>query len=132
MPRPASLAGTCAQQVCVRVCVCACVYVCVCVCFAWISHSTPAIHSDTDCDIRIQLPYVSQRHTRVSVDDKGRVWVENLSDTNTTSVNDVNITQRTLLKNGDVFTISDRSFRWEYADPAISLVSATLVLHPNA
>lgn len=38
-----------------------------------------------DCDVRVNDdPYVSSRHARVSVDESGSVWVEDLGSTNGT------------------------------------------------
>ncbi len=70
-------------------------------------------HRHTDCQVRIQLPHVSTHHTRLTVDENDGVWIENLSEINHTVVNTVAIQERLKLKHGDIFMISDRSFRYE-------------------
>ncbi|CAG2185426.1 MKI67 [Mytilus edulis] len=66
-----------------------------------------------DCDIRIQLPNVSREHCRVSVADNGEVYLTNLSTVNPITVNSKYIDTTLKLHHGDVFTIIDRSFRFE-------------------
>ena len=62
-----------------------------------------------DCDIRVQLPTVSRRHASFVVDGKtGLVHVQDHSSVNTTTVNNVPIQGRTVLKNRDTITFGDR------------------------
>ncbi|KAJ4940531.1 hypothetical protein JOQ06_026829 [Pogonophryne albipinna] len=67
-----------------------------------------------DCDIRIQLPHVSKEHCRIDLNENKEVVLTNLSSTNPTRVNGEALQQSERLKNGDVITIIDRSFRFEY------------------
>lgn len=41
------------------------------------------------------------------------MWLQNLSETNLTLLNNQIFAEETRVKNGDVFTICDRSFRYE-------------------
>ncbi|XP_041367933.1 mucin-2-like [Gigantopelta aegis] len=68
-----------------------------------------------ECDIRIQLPTVSKEHCRMDVNSDAQVFVTNLSQTNPTQVNGKAILAVVQVKHCDVFTISDRSFRFEFA-----------------
>ncbi|XP_020309242.1 proliferation marker protein Ki-67 isoform X3 [Oncorhynchus kisutch] len=67
-----------------------------------------------DCDIRIQLPHVSKEHCRIELNENKEVILTNLSSTNPTRVNGEVFQQSERLKHGDVITIIDRSFRFEY------------------
>ncbi|XP_063748705.1 proliferation marker protein Ki-67 isoform X1 [Eleginops maclovinus] len=67
-----------------------------------------------DCDIRIQLPQVSKEHCRIDLNENKEVVLTNLSTVNPTRVNGEALQQSERLKNGDVITIIDRSFRFEY------------------
>ncbi|XP_042364200.1 proliferation marker protein Ki-67 [Plectropomus leopardus] len=67
-----------------------------------------------DCDIRIQLPQVSKEHCRIELNENKEVILTNLSSVNQTRVNGVVLQQSERLKHGDVITIIDRSFRFEY------------------
>ncbi|XP_061666682.1 proliferation marker protein Ki-67 [Syngnathoides biaculeatus] len=67
-----------------------------------------------DCDIRIQLPQVSKEHCRIDLNENKEVILTNLSSVNPTCVNGEVLQQPERLKNGDVITIVDRSFRFEY------------------
>ncbi|XP_033974873.1 proliferation marker protein Ki-67 isoform X2 [Trematomus bernacchii] len=67
-----------------------------------------------ECDIRIQLPHVSKEHCRIDLNENKEVVLTNLSSTNPTRVNGEALQQSERLKNGDVITIIDRSFRFEY------------------
>ncbi|GMH80891.1 hypothetical protein TL16_g08737 [Triparma laevis f. inornata] len=69
-----------------------------------------------DCDIRVQLPTVSRRHASFLFDDKSKVvCIKDHSSVNTTTVNNVAIKGRTVIKHGDKITFGDRSFRFEYS-----------------
>ncbi|KAM7381874.1 hypothetical protein PAMA_012635 [Pampus argenteus] len=67
-----------------------------------------------DCDIRIQLPQVSKEHCRIDLNENKEVILTNLSSVNPTRVNGEALQQCERLKHGDVITIVDRSFRFEY------------------
>ncbi|XP_077360026.1 proliferation marker protein Ki-67 isoform X2 [Festucalex cinctus] len=67
-----------------------------------------------DCDIRIQLPQVSKEHCRIDLNENKEVILTNLSTANPTRVNGEVLQQSERLKDGDVITIVDRSFRFEY------------------
>ncbi|XP_076615283.1 proliferation marker protein Ki-67 [Chaetodon auriga] len=67
-----------------------------------------------DCDIRIQLPQVSKEHCRIDFNENKEVILTNLSSVNPTRVNGEVLQQPERLKHGDVITIIDRSFRFEY------------------
>jgi len=69
------------------------------------------------CDIRIQLPVVSKEHAKLRVKvQETSVFIVALSRTNNTKLNGDVITIGTdvQLFHGDLFTIGDRHFRWEY------------------
>lgn len=67
-----------------------------------------------DCDIRIQLPQVSKEHCRIDLNENKEVMLTNLSLVNPTRINGDAMKQAQRLKHGDVITIIDRSFRFEY------------------
>ncbi|XP_005932854.1 proliferation marker protein Ki-67 isoform X2 [Haplochromis burtoni] len=67
-----------------------------------------------DCDIRIQLPQVSKEHCRIDLNENKEVILTNLSSANPTLVNGEVLQQSERLKHGDIITIIDRSFRFEY------------------
>ncbi|MGH0121937.1 UNVERIFIED_CONTAM: hypothetical protein FKN15_004797 [Acipenser sinensis] len=67
-----------------------------------------------DCDIRIQLPHVSKEHCKIEVNENKEVIVTNLSTVNPTRLNGKIVHQSESLKDRDVITIIDRSFRFEY------------------
>ncbi|KAK6328976.1 hypothetical protein J4Q44_G00009540 [Coregonus suidteri] len=67
-----------------------------------------------DCDIRIQLPQVSKEHCRIELNENKEVILTNLSSVNPTRVNGEVFQQSECLKHGDLITIIDRSFRFEY------------------
>ncbi|KAM9134421.1 proliferation marker protein Ki-67 isoform 2-T5 [Pangshura tecta] len=68
----------------------------------------------TECDIRIQLPQVSKEHCKIEVNENKEAILINLSTVNPTQLNGNSFQQPAHLKHGDVFTIVDRSFRFEY------------------
>ncbi|NXN97698.1 KI67 protein, partial [Rhinopomastus cyanomelas] len=68
----------------------------------------------TECDIRIQLPQVSKEHCKIEVNENKQAILTNLSEVNPTQLNRSCFQQPVLLKHGDVLTIIDRSFRFEY------------------
>ncbi|XP_054455446.1 proliferation marker protein Ki-67 [Anoplopoma fimbria] len=70
-----------------------------------------------DCDIRIQLPQVSKEHCRIDLNENKEIILTNLSSVNPTRVNGEALQQSERLKHGDVITVIDRSFRFEYPPP---------------
>ncbi|NXX60415.1 KI67 protein, partial [Scopus umbretta] len=68
----------------------------------------------TECDIRIQLPQVSKEHCKIEINKNKEAILTNLSTVNPTQLNGSCFQQPVLLKHGDVLTIIDRSFRFEY------------------
>ncbi|XP_039626104.1 proliferation marker protein Ki-67 isoform X5 [Polypterus senegalus] len=67
-----------------------------------------------DCDIRIQLPHVSKEHCKLEINENKAVILTNLSLVNPTCVNGNIVPEPKQLKHGDIITIIDRSFRFEY------------------
>ncbi|XP_029206378.2 uncharacterized protein LOC114970166 isoform X3 [Acropora millepora] len=65
-----------------------------------------------DCDIRIQLPNVSQEHAVVEVEDDKKIHITNLSSCSQTLVNGKPVSE-VEIHHLDILTISDRSFRFE-------------------
>ncbi|XP_056285501.1 proliferation marker protein Ki-67 isoform X2 [Pseudoliparis swirei] len=70
-----------------------------------------------DCDIRIQLPQVSKEHCRIDFNENKEIILTNLSSVNPTRVNGEALQHSERLKHGDVITVIDRSFRFEYPPP---------------
>ncbi|XP_027032720.2 proliferation marker protein Ki-67 isoform X2 [Tachysurus fulvidraco] len=67
-----------------------------------------------ECDIRIQLPQVSKEHCRIEFNENKELILTNLSSVNPTRINGEVLQQSERLKHGDLITIIDRSFRFEY------------------
>ncbi|KAI2658705.1 Proliferation marker protein Ki-67 [Labeo rohita] len=67
-----------------------------------------------DCDIRIQLPQVSKEHCKIELNENKELILTNLSSVNPTRINGEVLNQSERLKHGDLITIIDRSFRFEY------------------
>ncbi|XP_076982526.1 proliferation marker protein Ki-67 isoform X2 [Tamandua tetradactyla] len=67
----------------------------------------------TECDIRIQLPVVSKQHCKVEITEQ-EVVLTNFSSTSPTQLNGAAVCEPVKLKHGDIITIIDRSFRFEY------------------
>ncbi|XP_061491643.1 proliferation marker protein Ki-67 isoform X2 [Rhineura floridana] len=67
-----------------------------------------------ECDIRIQLPQVSKEHCKIEVNENKEATLFNLSSANPTELNGSIFQHPTYLKHGDVLTVIDRSFRFEY------------------
>ncbi|XP_042623226.1 proliferation marker protein Ki-67-like isoform X2 [Cyprinus carpio] len=70
-----------------------------------------------DCDIRIQLPQVSKEHCKIELNENKELILTNLSSVNPTRINGQVFSQSERLKHGDLITIIDRSFRFEYPPP---------------
>ncbi|NXQ86576.1 KI67 protein, partial [Nyctibius grandis] len=67
-----------------------------------------------ECDIRIQLPQVSKEHCQINVNENKEAILTNISTVNPVQLNGRCFQQPVTLKHGDVLTIIDRSFRFEY------------------
>ncbi|NXR72155.1 KI67 protein, partial [Pycnonotus jocosus] len=68
----------------------------------------------TECDIRMRLPWVSNEHCKIDINENKEAVLTNLSTVNPTKLNGACFEQPVPLKHGDVLTIIDRSFRFEY------------------
>ncbi|XP_050832119.1 proliferation marker protein Ki-67 isoform X31 [Serinus canaria] len=68
----------------------------------------------TECDIRMRLPWVSNEHCKIEINENKEAVLTNLSSVNPTQLNGACLEQPVALKHGDVLTIIDRSFRFEY------------------
>ncbi|XP_056101738.1 proliferation marker protein Ki-67-like [Rhinichthys klamathensis goyatoka] len=64
-----------------------------------------------DCDIRIQLPQVSDEHCKIELNENNELILTNLSSVNPTRINGQVLNQSERLKHGDLITIIDRSYR---------------------
>ncbi|XP_065071797.1 proliferation marker protein Ki-67-like [Rhopilema esculentum] len=69
---------------------------------------------DPECDIRIQIPQVALEHAKIYCDN-GKVWLQNLAKEVPTLVNSRAVDTHEISHN-DVFTISQRSFRFEFPE----------------
>ncbi|XP_025028663.1 proliferation marker protein Ki-67 isoform X1 [Python bivittatus] len=67
-----------------------------------------------ECDIRIQMPQVSKEHCKIEINENKEAVLFNLSSTNPTQLNGNQFQDPKHLNHGDVLTIIDRSFRFEY------------------
>ncbi|NXA03241.1 KI67 protein, partial [Sapayoa aenigma] len=65
-----------------------------------------------ECDIRMRLPWVSNEHCKIEINENKEAVLTNLSAVNPTQLNGVCLERPVALKHGDVLTIIDRSFRW--------------------
>uniref|UniRef100_A0A8C5WP33 FHA domain-containing protein n=1 Tax=Laticauda laticaudata TaxID=8630 RepID=A0A8C5WP33_LATLA len=74
---------------------------------------------EKECDIRIQLPQVSKEHCKIEVNENKEAVLFNLSSANPTQLNGNHFQDPTHLKHGDILTIIDRSFRFEYPPPPL-------------
>ncbi|NXR26952.1 KI67 protein, partial [Cinclus mexicanus] len=67
-----------------------------------------------ECDIRMRLPWVSHEHCKIEINENKQAVLTNLSTVNPTQLNGACFEQPVPLRHGDVLTIIDRSFRFEY------------------
>lgn len=95
------------------------------------------IGRELDCDIRIQRPTVSKEHAIISIEND-KVYLQNLSENGLllcgkfigkTNPETKQNMEKILLNDGDVFTISGRSFRFNY--PRSSKPIHTLLYQPS-
>ncbi|VDI01911.1 antigen KI-67 [Mytilus galloprovincialis] len=72
-----------------------------------------------DCDIIIKLPNVSAERCRIHVSDNKQVFLTNLSIDNPVLINSLYFDKPIKLNHGDVFTIIDRSFRFDETEESM-------------
>jgi pSer/pThr/pTyr-binding forkhead associated (FHA) protein len=65
-----------------------------------------------DCDGVIDDPLLSRHHCRVSVDEKGDYWIEDLSSTNSTFLNSRKLQEKGRLQYGDRIMIGNTILRF--------------------
>lgn len=53
-----------------------------------------------DCDVRVDDPYVSKHHCRVTEDESGEVWIEDLGSMNGTFVDGVRVHDKRRIQPG--------------------------------
>ena len=69
------------------------------------------IGRSADCEIPLDVPAVSRRHAAI-LRDRGQYFVEDLQSRNGTLLNDMRISERALLGEGDRLLICDQEFRF--------------------
>merc|ERR1711976_102890 len=68
------------------------------------------------CDIRVNLKYVSRIHAEIKIDHfSKKVLLTNFSRVNPTLLNEKDMCSFAILNHNDIFTVGDRSFRFEYS-----------------
>ncbi len=65
-----------------------------------------------DCDCLIDDPLLSRHHCRVSVDEKGDFWLEDLGSTNSTFLNSRKLLEKGRLQYGDRIVIGNTILRF--------------------
>ncbi|XP_063900704.1 uncharacterized protein LOC135120322 isoform X2 [Zophobas morio] len=65
------------------------------------------------CDIRIQRLDVGYLHARLLIDEQRNIWLEQLDESKSTFLNGKKMEGPVLLKDHDLFVISNREFRFE-------------------
>ncbi|XP_072485166.1 proliferation marker protein Ki-67 isoform X2 [Notamacropus eugenii] len=68
----------------------------------------------TECDIRLQLPVVSRQQCKIEFNEQLEAILINLNSANPTQLNGAAFYHPVKLEHGDLITIFDRSFRFEY------------------
>jgi pSer/pThr/pTyr-binding forkhead associated (FHA) protein len=63
------------------------------------------------CDIQIVTHFVSREHARISIEQRGRVTIEDLASTNGVFVNSLRV-ERQELQHGDLVTVGETQFRF--------------------
>lgn len=71
-----------------------------------------SIGRSAEADVRIDDRYASGLHARIFARD-GRTWIEDMSSTNGTLLNDASLKGEAELIDGDVVRIGDTEFRYE-------------------
>lgn len=83
-------------------------------CFKLCEHICVIGRNSEQCHIRIYRPEVSSLHTKITVDEHGVLWVENLSRTNPTFLNGEPVVGSVKLSHKDIIGIGTRSFLVSY------------------
>ncbi len=65
-----------------------------------------------DCDISLEDELLSRRHCRITVDDKGNFFIEDLSSTNATWLNSDKLKEKSPLRYGDRLLIGNTILRF--------------------
>ena len=65
-----------------------------------------------DCTVRIDDAYASPHHAKVTKDDAGRVWIEDLGSTNGTWLNGVRVYGKTPMTPGCVVRVGRTEIPW--------------------
>jgi pSer/pThr/pTyr-binding forkhead associated (FHA) protein len=65
-----------------------------------------------DCDIIIEDELLSREHCRISVDEKGNFFIEDLKSTNSTWLNSVELKTKSELRYGDRILLGNTIFRF--------------------
>lgn len=74
------------------------------------------ISSDSSCDVHIKLASVAPFHCKLETVNDGRVFVENLSSSHRTLLNQVVVSGRTFVPDEGLLTIADRKFKFIYPE----------------
>nr|XP_039250662.1 proliferation marker protein Ki-67-like [Styela clava] len=69
---------------------------------------------DADCEIRIQLPTVSDRECKLQADENGNFVLSKINQEGELLVNNKEVNNDATINHNDVLTIAGRSFRFEY------------------
>jgi pSer/pThr/pTyr-binding forkhead associated (FHA) protein len=77
-----------------------------------VDSGTLVLGRQDDCDCVIDDPLLSRHHCRVSVDEKGDFWLEDLGSTNATFLNARKLQDRTRLQYGDRIVIGTTILRF--------------------
>jgi pSer/pThr/pTyr-binding forkhead associated (FHA) protein len=65
-----------------------------------------------DCDCIINDPLLSRHHCRLTVDERGDHWLEDLSSTNSTFLNSRKLQEKSRLQYGDRIVMGDTILRF--------------------
>ncbi|XP_036592039.1 proliferation marker protein Ki-67 [Trichosurus vulpecula] len=80
-----------------------------------LNQTTCLFGRDTECDIRLQLPVVSKQQCKIEFNEPhDEAVLINLNSANPTQLNGATFSHPVKLQHGDLITIFDRSFRFEY------------------
>jgi hypothetical protein len=82
--------------------------------------------NEVDCDVRIRQDSVLPNHVSVHVDKSGRVFASSTDVENPASLNSQPLSKDVYIRNNDVLTIGDKSFRFEYLRTVLSPISTNM------
>ncbi len=69
-----------------------------------------------DCDVRVDDPYVSNHHCRITEDDNGDLWIEDLGSTNGTYVDGARVYNKRRIRPGCLVRIGRQNIPyWDRA-----------------